>query len=91
MQRRTRSGAAIASLIVGITGALLAVFLLVWVPQVPFSVAGAAVIVGHVALADIRRGCGSVRGRGMAITGLALGYLIAAACLAWFIDLVTHL
>jgi type IV pilus assembly protein PilA len=55
------SGKAIASLICG---------LFMWL----FPAAVAAIILGHVSLSDINRSAGRLRGRGMAITGLVLGY-----------------
>jgi|SRR5579862_8149176 len=55
------SGKAIGSLICGI---LFFIF--------PSSIA--AVILGHLALSDIRRAAGRLTGRGMAISGLVLGY-----------------
>ena len=54
------SGKAIASLICGI----LMVF--------PFFIL--AVIFGHLAISDIRRSAGGLKGQGMAIAGLVLGY-----------------
>ncbi|MFI4859544.1 MAG: DUF4190 domain-containing protein [Phycisphaerales bacterium JB063] len=60
------SGFAIASLICGIGGLLFCCFIL---PSV------AAVITGHVALGQIKRGQGRVGGKGMAIAGLITGYL----------------
>ena len=58
------SGLAIASLICGIL-----VF-------VTFGLAGlAAVITGHMALSRIRKSAGALKGRGMAIAGLVMGYL----------------
>jgi len=55
------SGKAIASLICGIFFFLL-----------PSSIL--AVVMGHLSLSDIRRSAGRLRGRGMAIAGLVLGY-----------------
>jgi type IV pilus assembly protein PilA len=56
------SGKAIASLICGI-------FFLI------FPAAVAAIILGHLSLSDISKAAGRLKGRGMAITGLVLGYL----------------
>jgi type IV pilus assembly protein PilA len=56
------SGKAIGSLICGIF------FLL-------FPVAVAAVVLGHLSLSDIRKAAGRLAGRGLATTGLVLGYL----------------
>ena len=58
------SGKATASLVCGIL-----TFLCVW----PASVA--AVILGHIALADIKKSGGRLTGRGMAVAGLVLGYI----------------
>lgn len=55
------SGKAIASLICG---------LFTWI----FPAAVAAIILGHVSLSEIGRSAGRLKGRGMAITGLVLGY-----------------
>jgi hypothetical protein len=57
----TTSGKAVASLICG-----LIVFL--------FPVSIAAIILGHLALAEIRRSGGRLAGKGMATAGLVLGY-----------------
>jgi type IV pilus assembly protein PilA len=60
------SGKAIASLIFG----LLFIFL-------PFAVA--AVILGHLSLSEIRKSAGRIKGDGLAIAGLVLGYAGVAA------------
>jgi len=57
----TTSGKAIASLVMGIL-----VF-------IPFS-AVAAVILGHLALAEIKKSAGRLKGQGLATAGLILGY-----------------
>ncbi len=56
------SGKAIASLVCGIFMFFL-----------PASIA--AIILGHISLSEIRRSAGRIGGRGIAITGLVLGYL----------------
>src|SRR5262250_59756 len=56
------SGKALASLICG-------VFFFFW----PASIA--AIILGHLALSDIKKSAGRVTGRGMAIGGLVTGYI----------------
>jgi type II secretory pathway pseudopilin PulG len=56
------SGKAIASLVCGIFTFFL-----------PASIA--AIILGHISLSDIRKSAGRVGGKGIAITGLVLGYL----------------
>ena len=58
----TTSGLAIASMVLGI----------LWVFFIGSIL---AVIFGHVALSQIKKSGGSVRGRGMAIAGLVLGYI----------------
>jgi len=55
------SGKAIGSLICG---------LLFFIFPVPLL----AIVLGHLSLSDIRKAAGRITGRGMAITGLALGY-----------------
>jgi type IV pilus assembly protein PilA len=55
------SGKAIASLICG---------LFMWI----FPAAVAAIILGHVSISEIGRSAGRLKGRGMAIAGLVLGY-----------------
>jgi type IV pilus assembly protein PilA len=56
------SGKAIASLICGI---------FTWL----FPASLAAVILGHLSLSEIRKSAGSIKGEGMAIAGLVLGYM----------------
>jgi type II secretory pathway pseudopilin PulG len=58
---QTTSGKAIASLIMGIL-----VF-------IPFS-AVAAIILGHLALSEIKKNAGRLKGQGLAMAGLILGY-----------------
>jgi type IV pilus assembly protein PilA len=60
-QRPENSGKAIASLVCGF---------FMWI----FPAAVAAIILGHVSLSEIGRSAGRLKGRGMAITGLVLGY-----------------
>jgi len=64
------SGKAIFSLISG--------FLILFVP---FSIC--AVIFGYLALGEIRRNPGRLKGRGLAITGIVLGYLGVALTVGW--------
>lgn len=56
------SGKAVASLVLGLLSLLL-----------PAAIA--AVVLGHVARSQIRRSAGRLRGSGLALTGLILGYL----------------
>lgn len=67
------SGKAIFSLVCG---------LLFILPPVALT----AVIFGHLALSDIKKSAGRLTGRGLAITGIVLGYL-GVACLIGFIGL----
>ncbi len=60
------SGLAITSLVTGVFGLLL------FIPAIP------AVICGHIACSKIKASAGRITGRGMAITGLVLGYLMIA-------------
>jgi type II secretory pathway pseudopilin PulG len=59
------SGKAVASLVCGIIGIF------------PFSLV--AVILGHISLSQISKSAGRLKGRGVAIAGLVLGYLGLAA------------
>ena len=66
------SGTAVASLVLGILSWIL----------LPFIGAVIAVILGHVARAEIRRAPrGAIEGDGLAIAGLVLGYAQIALCL----------
>jgi hypothetical protein len=77
VQRETRTnGLAIASLVAGI--------LWMW-----WLGSFAAVIMGHVALNQIARSGGRQTGRGLAITGLVLGYFGVAACLLILVGFLT--
>lgn len=40
----------------------------------------AGIILGHLALNEIKRSNGSIEGRGMALAGMIIGYVIAAGC-----------
>jgi Domain of unknown function (DUF4190) len=63
------SGFAVASLVLGILGLFLS-----WITfGIPSML---AVVFGHVAVSRVRRGVGD--GRGMAISGMVLGYLVIA-------------
>lgn len=73
------SGKAIFSLICGI---------LFFLPIPPFFLA--AVIFGHLSLWEIRRSAGRLTGRGLAIAGLALGYLGVAAMVALIVFVVSN-
>ena len=63
------SGFAVASLVLGILGLFLS-----WITfGIPSML---AVVFGHVGVSRVRRGVGD--GRGMAISGMVLGYLVIA-------------
>jgi hypothetical protein len=63
------SGFAVASLVLGILGLFLS-----WITfGIPSML---AVVFGHVGISRVRRGVGD--GRGMAISGMVLGYLVIA-------------
>jgi len=76
LQPRT-AGTAIASLVCGICVFLCGIF-----TGIP------AVICGHVALSQIKKSNGQVIGRGMAITGLVLGYLTIIGSVIYLIAVV---
>src|SRR5271168_4611976 len=58
------SGKAIASLVCGILAYII-----------PFFLAIPAIVFGHIALSDIKKSAGRLKGQGLAIAGLVLGYL----------------
>jgi type IV pilus assembly protein PilA len=58
------SGKAIASLVCGVVAYIL----------LPFFAAIPAVILGHIALSDIKKSAGRLKGQGLAIAGMILGY-----------------
>jgi type II secretory pathway pseudopilin PulG len=65
-QQTQTSGMAIASMICGILGLLL------WLPCIP------AIILGHLGLSAIKKSAGALGGKGMAVAGLVMGYLMIA-------------
>ena len=84
MQRQTTNGFAVAALVLGIAVLCTGIF------------AGIlAVVFGNIALARIDESQSAQRGRGMAITGIVLGWiaigLTAAAAAAWLIYGITNL
>jgi Domain of unknown function (DUF4190) len=74
-QQPTQSNKAIASLVCGV------LFMCA-----PASVA--AIILGHLALVDIKRTAGRMAGRGMAIAGLVLGYVGIGLTALYFVFMV---
>jgi hypothetical protein len=76
------SVAALISMITGILG---------FVQILPVIGPIAAVVAGHIAKNEIKKGAGMVTGNGMATTGLILGYLMIAlgACLTCVIVLAS--
>lgn len=75
--RRT-SGLAIASLVCGILG-MLCFYIFMSVP---------AIILGHMALGEIRRSGNILEGRGLAIAGLVMGYFMTVVCLCFLIIVI---
>ena len=71
-----RSLLAVWSLVLGILGILLGVYL-------GFVAGIAAVICGHKALSRLKKDAGRLTGRGLAIAGLVLGYLEIAWLVVW--------
>lgn len=73
------SGKAIASLVLGIVSLVGGWVLNIMLPffSGAFLLAVPAVILGHIALADIRRRP-DLGGQGLAITGLVMGYIVIA-------------
>ena len=63
------SGKATGSLICGIVAYVI----------LPFFAAIPAIILGHIALSDIRKAAGRLKGNGMAVAGMVLGYVQVAA------------
>ncbi len=59
------SGAAIASLVMGI---------IAWT-FLPFIAALVAIITGHIGISEVNNGNGMVKGKGMAVAGLVMGYV----------------
>jgi Domain of unknown function (DUF4190) len=78
---RQTSRKAIASLVCGVCG-LLYFFL--------FPAAVAAVILGHMSRSEIRRSAGRLRGSGIALTGLILGYAGVAALAMFLVSGLIH-
>lgn len=74
------SGLAVASMVLGIVG-LVSVFCTFGVPAL------LAVILGHVALTDIKKTGRS--GRGMAVTGLTTGYIALTPALFFLASAIT--
>lgn len=83
------NGLALASMICGLAGLLGNVVVAFLV--MPFFVSLAAVILGHVALSQLKKRPGT-GGRGMAITGLVTGYVaVGFAAIAVIVGLVALL
>jgi len=73
---QTTSGYAIASFVLGLAGCGCA-----------FVGSLVAIVLGHVALAEIKKSEGRLGGRGLAIAGLVLGYVGLAAWIVYCIGL----
>jgi uncharacterized membrane protein YdbT with pleckstrin-like domain len=80
VQRATTSGLAVAALVTG---------LFFWCFLVPGIV---GIVLGFIALEQIADAQGRVKGRGMAIAGIVLGYvgigIVGALVLAWVISIL---
>ena len=59
-------GGAIASMVLGIASVVLCLSFLAGIP---------AIIIGHISLSRIKKSMGRLKGEGMALTGLILGYI----------------
>jgi type II secretory pathway pseudopilin PulG len=68
-------GKAVASLIFGIVGVLTAIVLIGIVLGIP------AVILGHMSRSNIKKSMGQLKGAGMALAGLIMGYISLAGVL----------
>jgi competence protein ComGC len=68
-------GKAVASLIFGIVGVLTVLFLIGIVLGIP------AVILGHMSRSNIKKSMGQLKGAGMALAGLIMGYISLAGAL----------
>ena len=82
---RPTNGLALTALICGIAGIVLSPTILFLV--VPIVISIAAVVFGHIAMARLKRDPGA-GGRGMALTGLILGYVPIVVSLLGLIILV---
>src|SRR5690606_276960 len=84
-QARPTNGLAVTAMVCGIAGLVLGIFI------APLLASGAAVITGHMALSQLKRNP-AVNGRGMAITGLILGYVglafIGLLILGWVVSML---
>lgn len=82
---RPTNGLAVTAMVCGIAGLVLGIFI------IPLLASVAAVITGHMALSQLKRSP-QVNGRGMAITGLILGYIgaafIALTIFGWLLSLL---
>lgn len=76
---RPNSGIALAAMICGIAGIVLAPFTFAFVAPILVSIA--AIVLGHIALPQLKKRP-ELGGKGMAITGLILGYIPVAIGIA---------
>ncbi len=75
-------GGAIASLILGITSIVLCLNIFTGIP---------AIITGHISYSKIKKSMGRLKGEGMALTGLILGYLSLPTVLVFAAILIPNL
>jgi hypothetical protein len=81
---------AVASLVTGIVGAIAPLCLFLAAPYLLGAISTAAVITGHLALDEMKDSKGMLRGRGMAITGLILGYPVMFLWVFVMMSMVIH-
>ncbi|HHX85950.1 MAG TPA: DUF4190 domain-containing protein [Actinomycetales bacterium] len=66
---------AVAAVVVAVGNVVFGSFLGLFLPALPAVIAVVAVVLGHVALAQLRRSGTGESGRGLAITALVVGYV----------------
>ena len=81
-QPQKTDGTAIASLILGITSIVLCLNIFTGIP---------AIITGHVSYSKIKKSMGRLKGEGMALTGLILGYISLPTVLVFAAILIPNL
>jgi hypothetical protein len=81
-QPQQTDGGAIASLILGITSIVLCLNIFTGIP---------AIITGHISYSKIKKSMGRLKGEGMALTGLILGYLSLPTVLVFAAILIPNL
>lgn len=82
---RSTNGVAVAAMICGIVGLLFSPAIIAFL--VPIIIPIAAVVLGHIAMSQLKRTPGT-GGKGMALTGLILGYIPLAFSLLGLIVII---